>query len=370
MTFKLDTDSDLATVNTNQLLDAPDTLARCLVAENQVRAVAVQLGKTWTDVLGKRQLPPAVQALLGELCAAAPLLAATLKLDGAVVLQLQGDAASPIKLMVVEYTAAHTLRAAVKLNADFAESLSLKVDSAAANSAGASAAQAAQASPSPSPNGLQALVSALGSGRFIVVLDPTHKMPGQKPYTSLVPIVGDSVATSIDYYMSSSEQLPTRVLLAANGTHCAGLLVQRMPLTGGKAAPDSKDLILNEHGHEVLAETAHDDTWLRMKHLVNTVKNTELLAISPVTLLRRLFWQEAPEAADSTALRFYCGCSRQKVQSMLKMLGAQEVNSVIAELGIVEVNCDYCDTQYRFDAVDCAAILAEKPVAPASGAVH
>jgi molecular chaperone Hsp33 len=328
---------------TDNLLDAPDTFARCLVADKQVRAVAVQLSQSWQHIQGKRQLPPAVQQLLGELCAAAPLLAATLKLDGAVVLQLQGDAASPVKLAVVEFTAQHTLRAAVKMNENIA------IDQA---------------------SGLQQLVSSAGSGRFVVVLDPTHKMPGQKPYTSLVPIVGNSVAHSIDYYMASSEQLPTRVLLTASDTLCAGLLVQRMPLTGGIAAPDTKALELNEHGHEVLAETAHDDTWLRMKHLVNTVKDAELLATTPVTMLRRLFWQEAPESADSKALRFACACSRQKVQGMLKMLGADEVNSIVAELGAVEVNCDYCDQQYRFDAVDCAAILTEKPLAPASAALH
>ncbi len=312
------------------LIDSGDSLARCLVADMQVRAVAVQLHDTWRNVLGKRQLPPPVQQLLGQLCAAAPLLAATLKLDGAVVLQLQGDTASCVKLIVVEFTAAHTLRAAVKLN---------------------------DAVPVDGATGLQELVSAQGSGRFIVVLDPTHKMPGQQAYTSLVPIVGNSVAHSIDYYMATSEQLPTRVLLTASDTHCAGLLVQRMPLRGGLAAADSKDLILNEHGHEVLAETAHDDTWLRMRHLVQTVKDEELLSITPVTLLRRLFWQEDPNAADAQNLRFYCGCTRHKVQNVLTMLGAEEVNTIIAELGAVEINCDYCDTQYRFDTVDCAAIL-------------
>jgi molecular chaperone Hsp33 len=332
-----------ATDSNNHLLDATDTFARCLVAGNEVRAVAVQLTDSWQHIQGKRQMPPAVKQLLGELCAAAPLLAATLKLDGAVVLQLQGDAASPIKLLVVEFTAQHTLRAAVKMNE--LNDLSTQL-------------------------GLQELVSASGSGRFVVVLDPTHKMPGQKPYTSLVPIVGNSVAQSIDYYMASSEQLPTRLLLCANDSACAGLLVQRMPLTGGIAAPDTKAQALNEHGHEVLAETAHDDTWLRMRHLVNTVKDGELLKTNPTTMLRRLFWQEEPDAADCQPLRFFCGCSRQKVQSMLKMLGEAEVNSIVAEQGAVEVNCDYCDQQYRFDAVDCASILAAGGLAPANTSVH
>jgi molecular chaperone Hsp33 len=244
---------------------------------------------------------------------------------------------------VVEFTAQHTLRAAVKMNDDIGLN---------------------------DEQGLQELVSRAGSGRFVVVLDPTQKMPGQKPYTSLVPIVGNSVAHSIDYYMASSEQLPTRVLLTANATQCAGLLVQRMPLTGGIAAPDTQALTLNEHGHEILAETAHDDTWLRMKHLVNTVKDAELLVTNPVTLLRRLFWQETSEAADSQTLRFHCACSRQKVQSMLKMLGEIEINSIISEQGEVSVLCDYCDQHYRFDAVDCAAILAVGIVNKGSSAVH
>ncbi len=343
------TDNTAATLD---LIDAPDTLARCLVADAQVRAVAVNLQNTWRDVLGKHALPQPVQQLLGELCAAAPLLAATLKLDGALVLQLQGDAASCVRLIVVEYTANRTLRAAVKLNDAINIHEFLASETAKQHEIG-----------------LQTLVSAQGSGRFIVVLDPTHKLPGQKPYTSLVPIVGNSVAHSIDYYMASSEQLPTRVLLAANDTACAGLLVQRMPLSGGKAAPDTQAITLNEHGHEILAHEAHDDTWLRMRHLVHTVKDAELLAAPPITVLRRLFWQEDPSAADSQTLRFYCGCSRQKVQSMLKMLGADEVNSIVAEQGGVTVNCDYCEAVYQFDAVDCAAILASA-VSPDTGAVQ
>jgi molecular chaperone Hsp33 len=326
---------------TLDLLDAPDTLARCLVADAQVRTVAVNLQNTWREIVGKQPLPQPVQQLLGELCAAAPLLAATLKLDGALVLQLQGDAGSCVRLIVVEYTANHTLRAAVKLN-DAVDREALFTHETV----------------QPSEVGLQTLVSAQGSGRFIVVLDPTHKLPGQKPYTSLVPIVGNSVAHSIDYYMASSEQLPTRVLLTSDDHACAGLLIQRMPLSGGKAAPDTRAMTYNEHGHEILAHEAHDDTWLRMRHLLNTVKNAEMLITSPVTMLRRLFWQEEPSAADSQALRFYCGCSRQKVQSMLKMLGADEVNSIVAEQGCVTVSCDYCEASYGFDAVDCAAILA------------
>ena len=328
------------------IADTPDTIARCLVADNAVRAASVQLGQVWQHIRGARALPAVVETLLGELCAAAPLLAATLKFDGTLVIQLQGDAASPVRLMVVEYSPQHTLRAAVKLNDEY------EIKQAGLQHLG-----------------LQQLISAAGSGRFIVVLDPTQKMPGQTAYTSLVPIVGDSVATSIDYYMSSSEQLPTRIMLAANSTHCAGMLLQRLPNEGGIKAVAIAPA-LNEHGHEISATDAHDDTWLRMRHLLNTVKPQELLATSSVTMLRRLFWQENPTAASSQTLRFVCPCSRQKVGKMLKMLGAVEVESIIAERGDVEVLCDYCEQQYLFDAVDCAALLRADGGLSASGAVH
>jgi molecular chaperone Hsp33 len=94
-----------------------------------------------------------------------------------------------------------------------------------------------------------------------------------------------------------------------------------------------------------------------MKYLVNTLKSTEMLLTNPVTLLRRLFWQENPMAADSQTVRFFCACSRQKVKNMLKMLGAEEVNSIVLEQGQVSVNCDYCGAAYHFDRVDCAAIM-------------
>ncbi len=321
------------------LIDAPDTLARCLVADSQVRAVAVNLQTTWIDLLGQKQLPTAVQQLLGDLCAVAPLLAATLKLDGALILQIQGDSKSPVRLIVVEYTANRTLRAAVTLSetvdwADFTTHCAADVI------------------------GLQQLVNAQGLGRFIVILDPTQKLPGQKPYTSLVPIVGDCTAHCIDYYMANSEQLPTKVLLSSNSIACAGLFIQRMPSSGGKLATHLQHITFNDQGHEVLADETHDDTWLRMKYLVNTLTPTEMLLTNPVTLLRRLFWQENPIAADSQTIRFFCGCSRQKVQNMLKMLGAEEINSIVAEQGQISVNCDYCSTAYQFDSVDCAAIIA------------
>lgn len=255
------------------------------------------------------------------------------------ILQIQGDSKSPVRLIVVEYTANRTLRAAVTFNesVDWSDFSTHCV---------------------ASTMGLQQLVNVQGSGRFVVILDPTHKLPGQKLYTSLVPIVGDCVAHSIDYYMANSEQLPTKILLASSLTACAGVLIQRMPLSGGKLATHLQQITFNDQGHEVLADEAHDDTWLRMKYLVNTLKPTEMLLTNPVTLLRRLFWQENPVAADSQTVRFFCGCSRQKVHNMLKMLGAEEINSIVAEQGQVSINCDYCGTAYQFDSVDCAAIIA------------
>lgn len=332
-------------INTSQhsdLIDAPDTLVRCLIADSQVRAVAVNLYTTWINVLGNKQLPLVVQNLLGELCAVTPLLAATLKLEGSLIIQIQGDLKSPVRLIVVEYTSNATLRASVTLN-DAVDWSKLAI----------------QANPIDSNTvGLQQLVNVQGLGRFIVMVDPKNKHPGQKIYTSLVPIVGDTVANSIDYYMANSEQLPTRVLLASNSSTCAGILIQRMPVSGGNISPNIDTIHFNEQGHELLSNGLNDDTWMRMRYLMNTIQSTELLSIYPVTLLRRLFWQENPTAANSQSLQFFCGCSRQKVQNMLKILGVNEINSILVEQGKVTVNCDYCDTRYQFDTVDCAAIMS------------
>lgn len=310
-----------------------NTLSRTLL-NGQVRAAAVHLGSAWQDILGKRALPPAVLCLLGELCAASTLLAATLKFNGSLVLQLQGDAQAPVALMVVECNAQLNIRAAVKLRENAGDLTDL---------------------------GFMQLLNPEGKGRFIVVLDPLDKLPGQQAYTSLVPLLGHSVAESLDYYMAHSEQLPTRLILAANEQHCAGLLVQKMPVQGGTQTLAPEEVMLS-------ADAEQDSTWTRVRHYLNTVKTPELLETDAPTLLHRLFWDEAPLPAENRSLRFACACTRHKVSNMLKMLGHAEIEAALAEQGSIRVNCDFCDQSYAFDPVDCTALFTQ--TLPSDGQIH
>ncbi len=299
-----------------------DQVLKFLMGDGAVRIEAVSLTDTWRTLNQHRNLPPPVNAMLGELVAASTLLAATLKFNGSLVLQIQGD--GPVRLAVVECAAGFGVRAAIKLHAD--------------------AEIGDQAS-------FRDLVNTQGRGRFVIVLDPKDRLPGQQPYTGFVPLVGSTLAESLDYYFASSEQLPTLVHLAANEDCAAGLLVQRMPAEGGKEVTDT-------------------DAWDRARHLAATIKREELLGLPAQEVVRRLFWEEPLDVKAEQPVRFSCSCSREKVAGVLRMLGSAEIESILAEQGKVSVNCEYCDTRYEFDAVDAAMAVRGGPDAAPGSALH
>lgn len=292
-----------------------DQLSKYLFASHTVRAQTVRLEETWRAVQAHHDYPPAVSALLGELVAASTLLSANLKFDGSLVLQLQGD--GDVRLIVVECQANLQLRATVKLR---------------------------EGARLPEQASLQTLLNANGNGRFIVVLDPPRKQPGQQPYQGVVPLVGDTVAEALEHYMAASEQLQTRLWLAADDERCAGLLLQQLPREGGNI--------------QASADDDADDTWDRAQHLANTLNPDELLQTPAETLAHRLFWQEELIAFDPLPVRFHCPCNREKVADVLRLLGQPEANDILAERGQIEIKCDYCGAGYVFDAVDCAEIFA------------
>jgi molecular chaperone Hsp33 len=294
-----------------------DSIHKFMHAAGGVRIEAVQLQSVWQAMNAHRQLPAPVRSMLGELVAASALLAATLKFNGALVLQVQGD--GPVRLAVVECAADFGIRAAIKLRDDADTDIKADAD-------------------------FTSLVNAGGQGRFVIVLDPKDKMPGQQAYTGIVPIVGEQLADCLDNYFASSEQLPTQLVLAADDSTAAGMLVQKMPLEGGRQASDT-------------------DAWNRAQHLFATVKPDELLNLAPQELVRRVFWEETLSVAAPRPVAFRCSCSREKVADVIRMLGAAEIESVIAERGAVTINCEYCDTEYVFDPVDCAQALLNAPAA-------
>ncbi len=287
-----------------------DTLQRFLFEHAPIRGEIVQLAATWQAVTERHDYPAPLRKILGELMAAAALLAATLKFDGTLILQLHGN--GPVKLIVVECAAGHAMRATAKWDGNIPDS------------------------------GLRAL---LGNGRFAISLVPES---GQQGYQGIVDLDADSIAGAFEHYMATSEQIETRLWLACDDTRAAGLLIQKLP---GR-------------------ETMDTDAWSRIGHLAGTVQPRELLELAPQLLLQRLFHEEDLRVFEPHPVYFRCSCSAERVTGMLRMLGLDEVRSVIAERGEVEVHCEFCNRRYVFDAVDSEQIFAAAVTAPSESTRH
>jgi molecular chaperone Hsp33 len=292
-----------------------------------VRGEIVSISTAWQSVLERRNDPPVIRQILGDFVAAATLLSASLKFDGTLIIQAQSK--GPISLLVVECSSNLTMRATVKLSVEPAE-----ID----------------------PNATLAdLLDAAITGRLVITLDPSDRQPGQPPYQGIVALQQDqngiavpvkNAAEAIMLYMRHSEQLETRIWVASNADVVGGLLLQRLPNSGG---------------HVHLDPQTAEEGWSRIQALGETITTDELLELSPETTLRRLFLNESSEAGvrafPTRPVQFACRCSRLKVADVLRMLGEDEVNSILAEQGAVETGCEFCGKAYRFDAVDCIQVF-------------
>ncbi len=286
-----------------------------------VRGELVEISQAWQQVQSLRNYPSAVRRMLGEMMAAAALLSANLKFNGAIILQIHGD--GPVQLLVVECDAQLRLRGTAKLKAKAV------IDDDA---------------------NLQQLVNLNGNGRFAMTLDPADKLPGQQAYQGIVALDGESVATVIENFMMRSEQLDTRLWLAADEHISRGLLLQKLPEEGGTVTTESE---------------ADADAWDRTVTLASTVSDEELLNTDIMTLLQRLYWEESVRVFEPRHPSFHCGCSREKVGNMLKLLGKAEVDSAIEDLGKLEIDCEFCGRHYGFDAVDCAQLFTSDAISDA-----
>lgn len=275
-----------------------DSLQRFLFEDTPVRGELVHLDATWRAVLERHDYPPPLRKLLGELMAAGALLSATLKFEGALIMQMQGR--GPVKLVVVEVTSAGTLRATASWDDEIPQ---------------------------------VPFRELLGGGRFVITLVPTE---GTQSYQGVVDMDGDSVAEVLEHYMHKSEQLDTRLWLACDEHQAAGMLLQRLPAEEG---PDP-------------------DAWNRVVRLGATLSRHELLTLPAREVLRRLFHEEDVRVFESSPLSFRCSCSRERVTAMLRMLGRDEVRAIVAERGKVEVTCEFCRKRYALDAVDAEQVFA------------
>jgi molecular chaperone Hsp33 len=304
-----------------------------------VRGMVVRLTDAWQEVLRRRHAlgahAPEVRVLLGEMAAAGVLMQANIKFNGALVLQVYGD--GPVKLAVSEVQPDLSFRATAKVVGEV-----------------------------PAGARLEALVNVQGQGRCAITLDPKDRHPGQQPYQGVVPLHGDlreplqQVSQVLEHYMLQSEQLDTRLVLAADDEVAAGLLIQRLPVQGsgnlGGQRRNEDDIGLSE-------------AFNRIALLAATLTRAELLALSPDKILHRLFWQETVRYFEPQRPSFACTCSRERVSHMLRGLGREESDGLIAERGLVEVGCEFCGVQYRFDAVDVGELFTpgrdQPPTSPA-----
>ena len=302
-----------------------------------VRGMLVRLDDAWREILKRRQAaggyPPEVMQLLGEMTAAAALMQSNIKFNGALILQIFGD--GPVKLAVAEVQPDLSLRATATLAPAGPEGVQ----------AGAS---------------LSEMVNQNNLGRCAITLDPKDRLPGQQPYQGVVPLFGDEhekldkISEVLEHYMLQSEQLDTKLVLAANGEVAAGLLIQRLPVKGQGNLEGSTDLQANED------EIGLNEHYNRIAILASTLKAEELLTLDADTILRRLFWEESITRFEPATPSFACSCSRERVGNMLRGLGVAEVESILAERADVEVGCEFCGEQYSFDPVDAAQLFTEQ----------
>ena len=310
-----------------------------------VRGMLVRLTDSWQELLRRRQegqqFDAPVRRLMGEMSAAGVLMQANIKFNGAVVLQIFGD--GPVKLAVTEVQPDLSYRSTAKLVGELPATDTGRLP-------------------------LEVMVNVNGQGRCAITLDPRDRLPGQTPYQGVVPLHGDrkekleKLSEVLEHYMLQSEQLDTRLVLAANDQVAAGLLIQRLPLQG-EANLAGSGVARSDEDH-----IGRNEDYNRIAILAASLKREELLTLDADTILHRLFWEEDVRRFEplggEQGPRFACTCSRERVSSMLRSLGRDEVESIIAEQGGVEVGCDFCGAQYRFDPVDAAQVFLQADQQP------
>lgn len=287
----------------------PDQIQRILFDKLDIRGVVCGLEQTCSDCFENHDYPPVVRQVLGEMLAAISLLTSNLKFEGRISLQAVGK--GQVGLLLAESTHKRELRAIARYEDGLPENASF--------------------------------VELMQQGQVVITVEPEK---GQR-YQGVVPLEGENLAQCLESYFVSSEQLPTQVHLVSDGEIAAGMLLQVLPAQG----------------------TAEDD-WDRISHLASTLKSEELLQLDNETLLYRLFHEEECRLYEPDTLCFKCSCSRERSEASLKLVGKQELLDVLQERGQVDVNCQFCNSHYRFDQTDVEALFAEGTSVSGTDQVH
>lgn len=273
-----------------------DSLRRFVFETLPVHGRHVHLDASWRAVLERQDYPAPVRTLLGEAMAATALLSATLKYDGSITLQIQGS--GPVHLLVVQCTSQLQLRGLARWHGEL-------------------------------PDG--ELPDLVGDGKLVMTIEQAGK--GER-YQSIVPLEGDTLATSLEQYFVRSEQLPTRFWLATGEAGVAGMLLQMLP-----------------------ERERSPDAWQHVTLLADTVSEGELHYLAAEQLLHRLYNEDDVRLFEASPVSFRCRCSRERIEATLRSLGREEVEDIISEQGKVHVECEFCARAYDFDSVDVEALF-------------
>ena len=287
-----------------------DVLHRFLLERAGVRGVLVRLGPAWREVAGRADYPAVLRSVLGQTLAASALLTGNIKLDGALSVELKSS--GPLRLLFAECTDQGRLRGLARWNDPLPDTLDL---------------------------------SAMPDAIMAITIGNAER--GQR-YQGLVDLPHPELAPALENYFSQSEQLPARIVLAADGEHAVGLMLQKLP---------------GEGGHDAVVD---EDAWARIQHLTATLGQDELLATAPEQLLYRLYHEESVRLFDPRPLAFGCSCTRERVEAVLRSLGRDEVEAALeAREDEIEVICEFCAQRYTFDRVDAEHLLSVTPAANA-----
>ncbi len=287
-----------------------DLIHRFMLERAGVRGAIVRLGGVWNAVCRQASYPAALERFLGENLAASALFTGHIKSGTSLSIQLR--AGGPLTSLYAECSASGELRGLAHWQ-----------------------------EPLPDPLRLHDLQSP---AHLAITLEQSS---GQR-YQGMVPLESTSLDLAFESYFQRSEQLPTRVRLAADHVHCSGIMIQQLPGEGGDNPTDDPD------------------GWPRAGVLLDTLTRQELLELDPETLLRRLFHEDGVRLFKARPLRFGCRCSQDKVEQMLRHLGRDEAAAAVHEQGQLEVTCEFCNRNYRFDLVDLERIYAASAVVPGS----
>jgi len=281
---------------------------RFLFSEGNIRGIWLNLESAYKELVSQSSYPEIIQSVLGDACVASSLLAATIKSQGSLTMQLQ--ASGNINLMVMQTLADGSLRGMANWN------------------------EGAELSKQP----------LFGEeGKLVITLDPGE---GKKRYQGITELIDDSLLATLENYLTRSEQLPTRLWLANTpGKKAAGLLLQQLP-------------------------DADPEYWQHLTILADTISTEELLDLTAEQTLTRLFHQESLELFAAEELRFNCSCSNQKVVDMILAMGQAEAEVVLAENSNFEVKCEFCSRAYKFDQVDLESIFKTGKLAKLDDNIH